>query len=501
MRRAALFTIGGVAFALLVLLNSGGYRYGVSDQAFYIPVVLQQMMPDLYPHDAALIGAQDRLLLFDDWFAPILRRTGTSTPAGFLAAYVITLSLLFSAVVGIGRALYASWWTVGGLVIGLTMRHQIPDTAVNSLEGYFHPRLLAFAVCLGAVAVFLRGRSSTALGVIVLAALVHPTTALWFAIWVGVAALVSDSKARPWLLVLAALATAAAGWAVAIPLRDQVVVMDPTWRNVVSVKSYLLPTGWPMLTWVANLAMAALVAVIFLYRRYLGVTSPRETGLVAGAAVLLVLFLVSVPLAGAHIALVVQLQVSRVFWIFDLFGTCYFAWFLIESPVRSQTRPSWLRSSPRPAVVAVVLALSLMRGGYVSLVERAGKPIVQAGLEAGDWSDLMAWATEQPVGTNFLADPIHAARYGSSVRVASGRDVYLEIVKDTAVAIYSTDIALRVSKRIDELGDFNSLDGERALRLADRFQLDYLITEHALDLPEAHRIGRFRVYTLTNEDS
>ena len=139
MRHAGLFTLGAAAFALLVILNAGGYRYGVSDQAFYLPAVLQQMVPDLYPHDAPLIAARDRLLLFDDWFAPLLERTNVSPPVGFLAAYAVTLSLLYFAIVGIGRVLYSSWWTIGGLAVCLTMRHQIPDTAVNTLEGYFQP--------------------------------------------------------------------------------------------------------------------------------------------------------------------------------------------------------------------------------------------------------------------------------------------------------------------------------------------------------------------------
>ena len=109
-----------MGFGLLLVLNVGGYRYGISDQAFYIPVVLQHMTPDLYPHDASLIGAQDRFFLFDDWLAQLIRATGISVPVAFLAAYGVTLALLFGAIVAIGRAMYASWWTVAALAIGVT---------------------------------------------------------------------------------------------------------------------------------------------------------------------------------------------------------------------------------------------------------------------------------------------------------------------------------------------------------------------------------------------
>ncbi len=115
-----------------------------------------------------------------------------------------------------------------------------------------------------------------------------------------------------------------------------------------------------------------------------------------------------------------------------------------------------------------------------------------------EWPDVMEWAASQPVGTHFIADPGHAARYGTSIRVAAARDVYLEVVKDTGMAIYSADIAHRVSERIDALGNFEMLRAEHARALAARYDLDFLITEHELDLPEAWRTSRFRVYALTN---
>ena len=78
MRRLLLLAIGAIGFGCLVVLNVGGYRYGVSDQAFYIPVILQELTPNMYPHDASLIAAQDRFFFFDDWFAGILRYSNIS---------------------------------------------------------------------------------------------------------------------------------------------------------------------------------------------------------------------------------------------------------------------------------------------------------------------------------------------------------------------------------------------------------------------------------------
>jgi hypothetical protein len=107
----------------------------------------------------------------------------------------------------------------------------------------------------------------------------------------------------------------------------------------------------------------------------------------------------------------------------------------------------------------------------------------------------MRWAESQPRGTNFLADPGHAWRYGAPLRFA-GRDVYLEEVKDTAMATYSRDSAGRVIERLAALGDFGTLDARGARALAARFRLDYLVVDREMVLPLAHREGAFRIYRL-----
>ena len=108
----------------------------------------------------------------------------------------------------------------------------------------------------------------------------------------------------------------------------------------------------------------------------------------------------------------------------------------------------------------------------------------------------MNWLRRQPVSAHVLADPAHAWRHATSVRVAAGRDVYLEEVKDTAMAMYSRRVAMRVAERIGALGDFNGLTPASARALAGRFGLDVLVTERALDLPLAYRNARFSIYRL-----
>jgi hypothetical protein len=109
----------------------------------------------------------------------------------------------------------------------------------------------------------------------------------------------------------------------------------------------------------------------------------------------------------------------------------------------------------------------------------------------------MRWIRQQPIDTHVLADPGHAWKYGTSVRVSAERDVLLEEVKDSAIAIYSRDVALRHAQRSADIGEFSTMTAERARALATRYGLDYFVAEADLPLPVAYRNARFTVYSLT----
>ncbi len=108
----------------------------------------------------------------------------------------------------------------------------------------------------------------------------------------------------------------------------------------------------------------------------------------------------------------------------------------------------------------------------------------------------MAWAQDTPRTSGWLADPVHAALYGSSVRAAGHRDVLLDAMKDSALAMYDRGIAMRVADRQRALREhpWDTPDGARAL--SQRYDLDYLVTSRSLDLPVAYRAGSLTIYRL-----
>lgn len=476
-------------FIVLATMNAAGYRYAASDQAFYIPAILRHLDPALFPRDAPLIDAQAHIILVDDVVAAVVRTTGASLQHVFLALYVATLLLLYIGAVQIAARLYRTRQAAIALAAALTLRHAIAKTGVNTLEAYFHPRELAFALGLIAAGAFLDRRWTLIMPLLAVAAVLHPTTAIWFAVWLGAAACARLTRHRTAAAFgVAAGAVAAAVLLIRGPLAGRLVTMDAAWLAAIGPKD-LFPLAWPLNVWLTNLIALPVIAVAWRRRRDAGLLVEGETALVAGAFGLFALFLCWLPLDIAHVALAVQLQLSRVFWLIDVFGTVYLVWWLAEGSAAAPT--------VRAAVVAgIVVALSLARGSYSRLAEFPDRRLFAVDIQGTDWRDAMAFARTTDPSSGWLADPLHAAQYGSSLRAAGRRDVLIESIKDHAIAIYDRPIAMRVAEREQALTAlrWDTADGARAL--ARRYALDYLVIDRPLDLPLAHQSGSLFIYRL-----
>ena len=101
-------------FVLAALLNAGGYRFGASDQAFYVPAVAHHADPSLFPRDWAILGQQDELNAFTPLAGWVVRALGVPLPALFLALHLATLALLGMGALALGGALSPSRWTAAG---------------------------------------------------------------------------------------------------------------------------------------------------------------------------------------------------------------------------------------------------------------------------------------------------------------------------------------------------------------------------------------------------
>ena len=474
---------------MLCTLNSAGYRYGASDLAFYIPAALEKLDPALFPRDGALIASQARLTMIDETIGLLSRMTGLALPSLFATLYATTLALLLAGTLLVGRMLYRGTWTTFALVATVTLRHAIAKSGTNTLEGYFHPRQLAFSLGVLAVVALMRRRIFVSVALVLAGGLLHPTTALWFAIWIGVAWSVNEPQWRGRVAALAGVFALVAAWAlIGGPLAGRLVRMDPEWLATLETKDYLFPLEWPAYVWLLNLIYAPTIVLVYRRRRDAGLLAPGERGVVWGCLSLLAVFTLALPLNAARLAIIIQLQVPRVFWMLDFLAIVYLVWIIAED----------VRGSARRARIAfLVIALaSLARCGYIKFIRFPDRPIAEISVPDNDWGRVMAWARSTPRDSGWLAHPGHAVQYGTSLRVAGQRDVFVEGIKDAAIGMYDRDVAMRTRDRLAELEDFDTLTPERARTLAERYRLNFLVTTQHLDLPVAYSSGPLFVYRL-----
>lgn len=501
MKLSAAVVAGFLAFLILATANGAGYRYGVSDGAAYVPAVMLAENPAAFPRDAPLIRTQGQFFVVDEVLALIGRVTGASMESRFFAAYLVAVAVVWIGVIWIGSALYGreaprpersaphltGLWLTIALAAVVTLRHHIPRTSTNSLEPYFHPRLLAFGLGIIAVAAFLRHRNVMAVALVGLAAICHGTTALWFAIVIGTSLMVVDRRWRVPGFVGGAATLAMLAWAMtAGPLRMAASSMDATWIDALGGRNFIFANEWPLWAWAANVGLLGALWVAHYVRLRRGTASARDAGLVWGATALVALFLVTLPLVTAHVALAVQFQFSRVFWVVDFLAALYVLAAAGEA----------LRRTRVLTLAVVLLTASVARATYIMWSEHPERRLFQVSLVSSPWMDAMHWIASQPLNVHVVAAPDHAFKYGVSVRVAACRDVLLEDDKDSAVAMYSRPIAERVVERRKALADFSSLTPASALELATRFGVDYLVTEAALPLREVYRNAQLRIYAL-----
>src|SRR5688572_2261342 len=392
-------------------------------------------------------------MLGDEVLAAAARITGLPLDVLFFAAHLLSLALVWTALVLIGRSTYRTPWLTVALAAAFTLRHRIPRTSANSFEPYFHPRMLAFSLGALALAAVLRRRYWTAVALVGAGAVVHITTAMWFAILIGVALAILDLRLRRFALVGVAAATVFLTWALlGGPLAASLTRMDASWLEAVASKDSLFASQWPAWAWAANLGL--LVALWWAHRRRQahGRATAEDAGIVWGATALVAVFLITFPAVVARFALPVQLQIPRVFWLVDFVALVY-----ALGAIR--------RERVAIAVASLLIAVSAGRGVYVMTVEHPERALFAVHLPANEWERAMTWVRQQRGDVHLLADPGHAWRHGTSVRVSAERDVLVEDVKDSAIAIYSREVAVRYLERMRAIGDFNQLTAGKARQL------------------------------------
>ena len=158
--------------------------------------------------------------------------------------------------------------------------------------------------------------------------------------------------------------------------------MDAVWLQAVASKDSLFASQWPAvgLGGQSRTRCGPVAGARLPRAARTDAPTPEDAALVWGTTALAALFLVTLPAVTAGVALFVQLQIPRVFWLVDVVATIY-AW-----SAQWPRRPGHARASRRRLRV-VLSAVAIGRGAYIMLVERPERALFAVHLPDDAWHD------------------------------------------------------------------------------------------------------------------
>ena len=134
-----------------------GYHPGLEDDAFYLAAIKQDLNPSLFPHDADFFRVQFQATVFDKLIAFSLRWTHVPLEWGILFwQWAVTVLILWGCW-RISRRCFAEthaqWAAVTLVAVLLTL--PVSGTGLSLTDQHLHPRALATALILAAIAAVL----------------------------------------------------------------------------------------------------------------------------------------------------------------------------------------------------------------------------------------------------------------------------------------------------------------------------------------------------------
>lgn len=236
-----------------------GYHPAIEDDTVYLPAIKMNLHPELYPSDSPFFRLQMQATVFDKLIAGSVRLTHVPLDWTVLFWHVGTILLVLWGCWRINRRCFAeprAQWAGVALVAAL-LSLPVAGTALFLVDQQLHPRALATAAILAAVAATLDRRRIPAFLLLAIAVIVHPVMALFgisFCLFLALAPASTDKASKDTelagmvapVLRLISFAWLPLGWVVEAP--------PPAWQHALAGPNYFFLTRWEWYEWLGVFA-------------------------------------------------------------------------------------------------------------------------------------------------------------------------------------------------------------------------------------------------------
>ena len=408
-KSAAIVALTILAFAI------HGYHYGIEDEAIYLPAIKKLIDPALYPHDSQFFMSQARWTALPWLISGVARISHVPLAWLVLLTHFASLSLLLFGCSRIAALCFRSLREQASSVLLFTILLTLPvaGTRIYLADQHLHPRTLANAFVLLAIASVLERRVWRVILAGLAGLAIHPFMAVYGLFFAALLALPFERIAE-----VVAIAICVIWYA---PHRDA------AWHEALATRPYYTLRNWEWYEWIGLLAPFAVL--------WLLMQLAHRQGLANASKLMRVLLLYAGILCGATLGISIS-QTTDFLWPLQPFRYLYIVYalmFLIGGGLLAQLfqgyRWRWLvLMAPLCAVMFVTQREEFANSRHIDL---PGRQPVNAYVKA------FHWARENTSPNSFFAlDPEYMKTLGEDTygfRAIAERSQMADISKDAAV--------------------------------------------------------------------
>lgn len=498
-----------IVFSTFLTLIVNSYRYGVSDQRVYIPLIDKILQPELFPNDLLFEQPQEKYSLLLPVIAGFVRVFGLQW--AFFVGYFLTVLVIFLVVYHLAYAITGTKGAACLAVLVLVISQNIAGTQTATIEKYFVLRTISLPFALGCVYFFIEKkyiRASISAG---LAFLIHPITAVapitilfsyitFNIISIGWAKVIKIFGAfiliaSPLLLTVIFFKSGSGGGSLLSS-------MSSDWLNILQVRHpYIFPSKWHELpkrvfTWMGFIKFIVLF-VLAVMVKYALIYKTKQDSIKFDEKDRRILysFLISLSFLGISylfgdvypLPLIIQFQVARGLYLVYFISVIY-AIGVFWTIYQKLPLPKWFIHA---VIITVLIATNseyLLPPG--SLLKRIDFPGL---IPAEPWMELQYWVEKNtPTNALFLVPPQEAG-----FRVYAKRGIVGDL-KDGGPGLYSEEYAKKWQARMNDLKDYDSFNEAKFSELADKYGASYIVTQkdHSLKLEKIYENNQWALYKI-----
>ncbi|MGD0736219.1 MAG: DUF6798 domain-containing protein [Terracidiphilus sp.] len=467
------FTV--VGFAVM------GYHPGVEDDSVYLTAVKADLQPGLYPHDSDFFRLQLQATQFDGWIGHFVKATGIPIAWTGLLWQLLSIFVILWACLSIARRLFpeARAQCAGVALVAAMFTLPVAGTALSLVDQYLHPRGLATALILIAVARIMAGRYWQAAPLLVVSFALHPIMAALGISFCFFLTMAMAEPVRAWVRELRGAGrsslkvTQGTAAALAAPLIWMFDPPNPIWRKAVAAKSYFQLSQWAWYEWLGALAPLVLFWLLWRVAR-----KRHEAKLASFALAVLVygvfqLMVALIMLETPALIRLTPLQPMRflhlIYFFMVLIGGCLLGKYLLKASV-------W-----RWALFLVV-ANGSMYAAQRQVFSASEHLELPGRAPANDWLQAFAWIRQNtPTDAYFAVGARYMAAPGEdfhSFRALAERSQLADSLKDTAVVTQVPELGAAWERQTEAQAGWADFKLRDFQRLKSEFGVDWVLVSY-----------------------